>query len=234
MIKELVWDSRLFGRKIGRLVKVPSDDVLKKLIRKAQQNHYRYLTCRVIAKKVLDVQVLEKNGFYMTDMGVVWERKTDATFGPAISVRVATTKDVPVLKRLSRGLFGDSRFYNDPFFTHDEAERLYQAWIEGSLRDKESKTFLAGDKGFIACKRLTRSKGDIPLIGVVSGEQGKGIGTGLVYNALQWFNETGVRTVTVRTQANNIKAMNFYKGLGFDVKYVDITMGKILTSEDIP
>ncbi len=231
MIKELAWDSAFFKRKIGVLTKVPSDEVLRKLIRKARKNEYLYLTCRLKLSGVSEIQILEKNGFYLTDIGVVWEGQPDADFRPAISVTEASIKDAAMLKKISRGLFKDSRFYNDPFFSYDEAERLYQAWIDSSFNDREIKIFHVAKKGYITCKKLSRGRGDIPLIGVTAGDQGKGIGSSLVYKAFEWFRMAGIKTVTVRTQANNVTAMNFYKGLGFSVKYVDATMGKMLKEE---
>lgn len=146
-------------------------------------------------------------------------------------MREATIKDAPMLKKIAKGLFRDSRFYNDPFFTYGEAERFYQTWVENSLHNKTGRTFLVKDSGFIVCKKLFRSKGDISLIGVLPEKQRKGIGQCLIYGALKWFRKVGVNTVTVRTQANNISAMNFYMGLGFRVKYVDVTMGLILDSK---
>ncbi|SPQ00027.1 putative acetyltransferase [Candidatus Sulfobium mesophilum] len=232
MIRELAWDSQLFKRKIGRLTRIPSDDVLQKLIRRALKENYHYLTCRFNLNRVSEIQLLEKYGFYVSDLGVVWERKVDPLSGPVISVRGANLNDAPTLKKISSGLFKDSRFHNDPFFTYDEAERLYQAWIVNSLNDTDIRTFLVEKKGFITCKRLSKNKGDIPLVGVIAGEQGKGIGSALIAEVMDWFGKAGVKTVMVRTQAYNVKAMNFYKGLDFRVKYVDVTMGKILRGEE--
>jgi GNAT superfamily N-acetyltransferase len=232
LIRELAWDSQLFKRKIGRLTRIPSDDILQKLIRRALKDSYHYLTCRFNLNRVSEIQLLEKCGFYVSDLGVVWERKVDPLPGPVISVRGANINDATMLKKISSGLFKNSRFHNDPFFTYDEAERLYQAWIVNSLNDKDVKTFLVEKKGFITCKRLSKNKGDIPLVGVIVGEQGKGIGSALISEVMAWFGKMGLKTVTVRTQANNVKAMNFYKGLGFRVKYVDVTMGKILRGEE--
>ncbi len=232
MIRELTWDSQFFKRKIGRLTKVPPDDVLQKLIRRALKENYLYLTCRFDLTSISTIQHLEKHGFYMTDLGVVWERRSDPLLEPMILVRGADIKDAPMLKKISRGLFKNSRFYNDPFFTNDEAARLYRAWIDNSLKDKEIKTFVVEKKGFITCKRLSKNKGDIPLVGVTAGQQGKGIGGSLVYQALNWFKAVGVKTVTVRTQANNLAAMNFYAGVGFRVKYTDVTMGLILKTNE--
>jgi dTDP-4-amino-4,6-dideoxy-D-galactose acyltransferase len=127
-----------------------------------------------------------------------------------------------------KGLFKDSRFYNDPFFTSKEADGVYQKWIENSLHDRTIRTFLVDGSGFIICKKPSKKRGDISLVGVIHKKQGRGIGHNLDYKALDWFKSTGADTVTVRTQVNNIKAMKFYMGLGFRVKYVDVTMGLIL------
>jgi dTDP-4-amino-4,6-dideoxy-D-galactose acyltransferase len=232
LIEELKWDSRFFKRKIGRLTKVPSEQSLQNLIDKARKDNYRYLTCRFSLKEMSEVQLLEKYGFYMVDLGVVWERKTTEISAPLIPVRKATIKDESMLKKISKGLFTDSRFFNDPFFTRDEADKLYEAWIENSVRNKDIHTFVAANRGVVTCTQLSKNRGDIPIVGVITTEQGKGVGRSLVCGALAWFKKAGVKTVTVRTQAKNIKAMNFYKGLGFGVKYVDTTMGKILATEE--
>jgi dTDP-4-amino-4,6-dideoxy-D-galactose acyltransferase len=233
LITELEWDSEFFGRKIGRLTKISPERRLKRLIEEACKAGYTYLTCRVIVEGMSKIQILEKYGFYITDVGTVWEREIDEILEPTILVKTATAKDVPMLKSMVRGLFRESRFYNDPFFTHEEAERFYQAWVENSLRNKGIKTFYVEGSGFTTCKKLSKSKGDIPLIGVVPEKQGKGIGKSLIWKALDWFKKMGVKTVTVRTQTNNIRAMNLYAGLGFRIKHVDVTMGLIMGEEEV-
>lgn len=230
MIAELKWDTEFFRRKIGKLTNVPSEDEFKKLISQSCKDGYKYLTCRIVLKKMSDIQILEKYGFYMTDIGATWEKEL-STFDirhSTFSVREAKAEDIPMLKSMVKGLFKDSRFYNDPFFTKKEADKAYQAWIKNSLNDKTVKTFLIEDCGFITCKKMSKNKGDIPLIGVVPKAQSKGIGSSLMRRALKWFDINGMKTVTVRTQANNRMAMDFYNKMGFNVKYADVTMGLIL------
>ncbi|HBG92146.1 MAG: hypothetical protein A2X54_03480 [Nitrospirae bacterium GWF2_44_13] len=237
MIEKVEWDSEFFSRKIGRLTKVPQGKKLKNLIHQAHNKGYEYLSCRLILDKIAEIQLLEKHGFYLTDIGIVWEKKIIKNISNLKSqisnsnIREATGKDSPMLKTTVRGLFKDSRFYNDPFFTKKEADKVYQAWVENSVEDKTIKVFVAEKSGFITCKRLSKNRGDIPHIGVIPKSQGKGIGTSLMHRALKWFKENGVNTATVRTQANNSIAMNFYKKLGFEVKYIDMTMGLILSME---
>lgn len=234
MITELKWDSAFFRKKIGRLTGVLSDKKLKKHIRQARKNGYAYLSCRLIVKRLSEIQTLGNAGFYLTDVGVLWEKEISVkssefkTQTSKFSVREAAVEDAQKLKQMVKGLFRDSRFYNDPFFTKGEAEKFYRTWIENLVWDKKVKTFLVEGGGFVTCKKVSGNKGNIPLVGVIPRRHGKGIGQSLMYEALKWFKKAGVKAVNVRTQANNISAMNFYTGLGFRIKHVDVTMGMII------
>lgn len=80
MIVKLKWDSKFFGRKIGRLTKVLPEKKLKSLIQQAHKRGYEYLSCRLILDKMAEIQPLEKHGFYLTDIGIVWETKLSSKF----------------------------------------------------------------------------------------------------------------------------------------------------------
>jgi ribosomal protein S18 acetylase RimI-like enzyme len=227
MIQELKWDSELFGRKIGRVVPVTDDSTLKNLIAEAREGHYRYLGCRVPAQDIAIIRLFESNGFYLTDLGIVFERGTEGAMVAGGSAREGTLKDVDVIKKIAKGLFRGGRFYTDPFFSEEEADSLYQAWAENSLRGFADRVFLVEEKGFITCK-VSGETGNIPLIGVTNKDQGRGIGAVLVLNALNWFERNNVKLVTVRTQAGNSRALKFYWRLGFCIRSADISMGKIL------
>ncbi len=229
MISELAWDSALFKRKIGRLTKVPSARLLKSLIRQAAQDDYRYLTCRIAGAKMPAVQLLENQGFYTVDVGAVWERKTDCFPEQPFPIKEAKVRESAAITAMSAGLFRDSRFYNDPFFTAGEADRLYRAWIRNALRDDACRTFFIRDSGFLVCRK-NEACGDIALIGVVPEKQGRGVGRSLVLHTLSRLRETGLDRLTVRTQINNIRAMNFYLGLGFKLQYTDITMARVINA----
>lgn len=228
MIEELTWDTGLFGRKIGRLTEVPSEKILGNILENAKEQKYSYLTCRLGANKIDDVLILEKNGFYLTDIGILLERDMDDIKEPSIPARDAHVNDIAVLKEMVKGVFTDSRFYHDPFFTTDEADRAFQTWIENAVNGFADKVLLIGNEGFTTCK-VSGTTGNIHLIGVSTSHRGRGIGTALILHSLKWFKEKGLKNVTVRTQAGNSKSIKFYTHLGFKIKAVDITMGKILT-----
>lgn len=177
------------------------------------------------------VQLLEACGFYAVDVGAVWVRKTADFPEQPFLIQEATDRDLRKITAMSAGLFRDSRFYNDPFFTSEEADRLYQAWIKNSLHDESCRTFFIRGCGFLVCQKKA-GRGDIALIGVVPEKQGKGAGRSLVQHTLSRIREAGLGTLTVRTQVSNVRAMNFYLGLGFKIQYTDMTMARVINTRE--
>jgi len=234
MIRERNWDSKFFGRKIGDLILRPahSSSSITSDIRMARAAGFAYLSCKVERFDVHLTQALLANGFYLADIGIIWQavvKKTPNRRHSAHTPRRAEEQDIPGLRKMAGSLFIHSRFYQDPFFTRTEADRLFRQWTENAVLGKAANTVLhVPDAGFIVCKLSGRKFGEIPLVGVTRRYQGRGIGASLVSAALAWFQKNGVGTVTVRTQLRNTKAMNFYRSLGFSVKSHDMVFGKIL------
>lgn len=238
MIKELTWDSTLFQRKIGALIiasQKPSQ--IRSAVDRAKKEGFRYLLCKLKSQDTQSIQFLESSGFYLTDIGITFAIVSEkfmyknAHKNSAIqnSVKVATLQDIPVLTKMISSLFPESRFYNDPFFSKKEADRLYQAWIENSVKGEAADIVLHIPRsGFITCRKSGKSSGEIVLIGVKKNSRGKGFGTALMKEAMDWFMQERITTVKVRTQLKNISALNFYLHLGFSIKEYDIIFGKVL------
>ncbi|MDQ7787195.1 MAG: GNAT family N-acetyltransferase [Thermodesulfovibrionales bacterium] len=238
MIKELQWDSAFFKKKIGTLI-VDAIEVknLSSTIEKARNAGFHYLTFKTKSFDMPVIQALESAGFSLTDIGVTFRANSDifsSTASPKTmkwrkSLRVAGFRDIPMLRTLIKGLFPQSRFYHDPFFSKKDADNLYQQWIENSVKGTAADIVFCVDKaGFITCRKKDKLSGEIVLIGIGKRTRGKGLGTVLVAQAMQWFRDKGMRTVTVRTQLRNPDAMNFYIKLGFLVKEYDLIFGNKL------
>lgn len=227
MIQELTWDTNFFGRRIGSIPVVASAEEADQLLEEARRQKFRYLIARLTPAEIYAVQILEQKGFYTTDIGIVWHRSIKDLEAPEVPARVATADDNAVVSDISAGIFSEGRFYKDPFFSREEADRLYRTWAENLLKGDADKVFLIGNAGFVACK-VSGDTGSITLIGVSSEHQHRGIGKDLVRNALAWFRGMGADKATVRTQAGNRSAIAFYESVGFRVRNLDITLGRIL------
>lgn len=227
MIEELPWDSDLFGRKIGRLTAAPAAEELGGLLKRAASEGFTYLSCRIPAIRIEDIQLLESHGFYVSDISILWSRHPGGEETSASTLRTAIPSDKDAVVRISRGIFTDGRFYHDPFFSREEADRLYEAWAANLFEGLADRVFIAGEEGFVGCALRGRA-GDIPLIGVAAGSQGRGIGKALIKHALAWFRTQGVDEVTVRTQAGNKRAAGLYERCGFRFKDTSATLARAI------
>jgi GNAT superfamily N-acetyltransferase len=238
MIKQLIWDSSLLKKKIGQLGSIPAEKYrLESLLEKARSKGFSYVTCRLYSQQVNHTQILESLGFYLTDIGVTFEIRTDAFLiktrpckvSAGLIVRKASRGDIPKLKKMATSLFSESRFYHDPFFSLREADAIFQSWVENSVIGNAADiVFYIPDKGFITCKKTRAKTGGIKLIGVRKKNRSRGVGSMLMGRAMEWFKNNDIRSVTVRTQLKNIDGVNFYVKCGFSLKGYDMVYGKKL------
>lgn len=244
MIEELTWDSAFFKRKIGVLLIRSSSEPLRitKALERARKEGFEYVTCKLRSQDTSLIRLLESFGFYLTDIGVTLVMKTGTQIPRHAfldrssedgfrekAVRLATAEDIPMLRKIIKSLFPDSRFYSDPFFSKKDADRLYEIWIENSVRgDAADVVYCIPEVGFVTCRRSAGRTGEIILLGIRKSMTGKGFGSALLLKAVQWFTEQGLKMVTVRTQLKNLGALNFYLASGFLPKSYDIHFGNIL------
>lgn len=238
MLRELKWDSEFFKKKMGELIVDPeSPPKLSSILKRAKEHRFQYIICKLYTQQIPFIKTLESFGFYLSDVGVTWELMLKDFNFPYIdektyakgSITMATEKDIKMLKRLVTSLFLDSRFYNDPFFSKREANRLYRAWIENSVKGKGADiVYVAPEIGFVTCKKVSVDRGEIILIGIKKGFRGKGIGKTLLNATINWAKTQNLNSLSARTQLRNLQAMNFYVKSGFYIKNYDFVFAKIV------
>lgn len=69
--------------------------------------------------------------------------------------------------------------------------------------------------GFASIRRLEERKGELSGIVVLESETGRGLGTRLVRKALDAAAKTGLRSLIVKTEVANARAIGFYEKNGF-------------------
>ena len=235
MVALLNWDSAFFGRKMGVLTgDLASPATVAHELASAAAEGFAYVICRPPVDDAAAIRTLEGAGFYLTDIGVTWSHQVRSYLAtaapvPAGAVRAATAADVPRLSAEATTLFRRSRFYSDPFFTTADADRLHAEWLANSVSGQAADAVLIDpDAGFVTCKLTNDGCGMVALIGVWEGSRGRGAGRTLMTAAVAWFAARGIATVRVKTQVKNLRAMNFYHRLGFDLCETDMTMSCML------
>jgi ribosomal protein S18 acetylase RimI-like enzyme len=237
MIRELVWDSEHFGKKIGSLSLTPKTmGRLNRTLKDARAHGFAYLICRLCRQDAQLISALESVGFHLVDIGVTWIGNTGDLLNSLPgrkmrqpSIMEAKESDIPSLRRMATSLFTESRFYNDTFFSAEEADALFKVWIGNSVKKAAADiVFFVPRAGFITCRKSDRQRGEIVLIGLTPKKRGMGIGTQLVKHSLLWFKKQKVPVVSVRTQLKNVGSMNFYRRTGFSIGSYDLVYSKIL------
>jgi ribosomal protein S18 acetylase RimI-like enzyme len=76
--------------------------------------------------------------------------------------------------------------------------------------------------GYVTCHASESKNGSIGLLAVAEEYRGCGIGANLMSTALQVFEQKGVETVSVVTQARNIASQRLYQKAGFRTRSVQL------------
>ncbi len=166
----LDWDSRHFGRRIGRVrgdVLTPA--ALAAAVEWADRQDVDCLYWLAGAGDPAAPGLAASAGFQLVDIRVTLERRLDAPMEavepvqrpaqaplrppdlpvsptqppPTPPVRAATAADLPLLRRLAAASHRDSRFYSDPHFARERCDALYAAWIERCCADPAGAVLVA-------------------------------------------------------------------------------------------
>jgi hypothetical protein len=142
------WETSLLGRKVGRVeIRRPVENVLEareNLIpvqQKAEALGFELLMSRVPGDEFKAIWALEGSGFFLVAMGMTFRynleprqinvRNIQNTELPRI--REAGMTDIPALQEMVIGLFLTSYYYVSPFFSQNEADHLFRAWVSNSF-----------------------------------------------------------------------------------------------------
>ena len=122
-----------------------------------------------------------------------------------------------------------SRFRADPRFPPEAFRRLYAEWLRKSLTGERADAVLVasrpaglGEDGpevqGLVTVTARGGEGDIGLLAIAEGCEGRGLGTALATAALEWFFHAGCGRARVVTQGRNKGACRVYAKAGFGVE----------------
>jgi len=219
----LDWDSRFFGKTIGRVTGSRLDPALAAQIDAwAQTNRVDCLYFLAAANDPLTTRTAEEHGYHLTDIRVTLEHRLTGPFTPPDQfpqIRPATAADIDALRAISRNNHRDSRFYYDGRFDSEKCDELYAIWIEKSVRGSADCILVWDEAGravaYVTGKLQPDGVGSVDLVGVHPDWQGRGIGLKLTNELLAWFHRQDISRVTVVTQGRNIGAQVLYQRCGF-------------------
>jgi dTDP-4-amino-4,6-dideoxy-D-galactose acyltransferase len=239
----LDWDTKFFGRRIGRIHSSTLDPASLAAIMAWRAEHQveclYFLADPDAADSAATIRLAETSGFRLQDVRVMYELKRPAeppvfedvvVLDNRIRLREAKEADLPYLLGTARRAYFHSRFYNDPHFDDERCDEMYATWLTKSIgapSDLADMTFVAEladvPTGYMTCKvDRTNQIGTMRLLGVLEAARGNSLGEKLVAHTLRWLWSQGVQKIQVATQGRNITAQRLYQRIGFLSQRMDL------------
>ncbi len=223
----LDFDSGLFGYRVARIgTRDLSSEALDKILADLKKEGAR------LAYLFLDPgsesnQVAMKSGGVKVDSKALFVHEMREIAGPEESGRIASyPENAPCtpLYPLAYQSGAYSRFRHDPNFKHGEFQKLYDVWLERSVKREiadEVLTYNENDSpvGLVTFS-LGKNEGTIGLFAVDQESRGKSVGRNLMLTALTALRQSGATSVSVATQADNVTACRFYRKQNFILRSI--------------
>jgi ribosomal protein S18 acetylase RimI-like enzyme len=167
------------------------------------------------------VRLAEDHDFRLVDFRITLSSrlKAHSEWARSGAIRPVRSDDIPPLQRIAAVSYTDSRFFFDSKFPQERSKALYETWIQKSCKGYADMVLVAivqeKPVGYISCHLEPEARGQIGLLGVDPMSRGIGIGGQLVTEALNWFMQHEVHTISVVTQGRNVTALRLYERYGF-------------------
>lgn len=236
-IKILTWDSAHFGFRIARAAPRQVDlRACNDLMALCSDEAIECLYFLADAADQGTIAALQSCGFEMVDIRLTLSAQY--TSPPAVSqidgirFRLGIERDLDQLLPIAGASFGQSRFYVDRRFGHDNATRMFHIWLQKSFTDQSGAAVVVAEQndvavGFVTCHlHKPRGEGNIGLVGVAESARGLGCAGGMLHYAARWFAGQGVDRLNVVTQGRNIAAQRLYQRNGFATRSVELWFHK--------
>ncbi|MEX2512888.1 MAG: GNAT family N-acetyltransferase [Cyclobacteriaceae bacterium] len=228
MIRPLIFDTSLFGYRVGKWESSASDPDVNSLFDQAgnfdlvyvfgearaiPEGHCQPISTRVVWEKqfsqVASLLKAESPCFKMGKIEGLSISKWEET--------VLNESDQSAIRDLVLTCGAFSRFNKDPFMVNNEYEKLYTQWWLNVVKQKKPIHLARINKEIAGLITLGFSQNSchVDLFAVLPQFQRMGIGWKLLLKAMQTARESGMETLDLATQKDNVKAMGFYEKAGF-------------------
>ena len=235
-LEDRPWDSDFFGHKMSKLSLQESEtknsfQSVQALLQFAQQEQSEHIMARIPSDKTKVIHELENAGFRFFGSLIELQKheysdghiKSELQEGDFLK-----KKELEFLSKWAKDLFRQSYMYKDAFFPPEKVDELHKLWLSNILNTPKTVILVSRTKtefitGFITL-RLEKDCFEIDLFGVHPDYQGKGISKKLLKMGSEYILENySELPLKVKTQGENIPAMNSYISNGFKIKSYYLT-----------
>lgn len=229
-LRDLPWDSRLFGKRMSRIEAViyaqgvRAEHLVRDVVRRCTDEGVDHVSTRVDFADFQTIHALEANGFLLVDTLLTLYSRCRCNAPTDGLVDYNPSHKPSMLDIANRG-FVRSRFMTDPHLGRSSARLVYSRWVEEGINGRADfiKVAIDGERasGFVLCRKSAEQFGDhtvsigtLDLIAVDPSRQGQGIGRRLTEAACAWLGQT-CDVYFVGTRCDNFPAIGAYLSAGF-------------------
>jgi dTDP-4-amino-4,6-dideoxy-D-galactose acyltransferase len=215
-IEHLPWDSKFFGKRVGRLRLVESSGIEEPL-REASRNGYEvlyvYSSDSIQNSLIGEFRFHDVGGQIRFTRHYSENRYREAVHAPEIS-EYCLGFITPELLRIALISGHLSRFKIDPMLPEGSFERLYETWLGKALeRRPRSIVYTYMTDGILAGIITGEQHGSmftIDLLAVLPSQQGRGIASMLIQRIQDLCYARAIHSIEVKTQLSNTGAIALY------------------------
>lgn len=233
-------DEERFGVRTAKTTPNTLDDV-QAILSFCQSNSVELLIARCSTHDLRAVQLLENEGFFITDTLVYYRRNLLRFPIPEdtgqIRVRAVQPGDEIVVRKVAaeafHGYYG--HYHADPRLDQTKCNEVYVDWATRSCLSREvADEVLTGDDdetlvGFATMRLNNADESEGVLFGVAPSAQGKGLYRSFMVAGMNWSLRKGASQMVVSTQITNIAVQKVWVRLGFEPSHSYYTLHKWFT-----
>lgn len=211
MIKRLEWESNFFNKEIYTF------DFLEEI--NFNLNRRRIYIKEVDFNLVAEKEKLKNLNFKHIDDSITLSKNIKKMKSTNLeSIKSAKVKDFNKIKKIIKGMYKYSRFYE---IESTKVDCFYEKWLENAIKKKfDDICFFIEENsevlGFVT-GRVENKIGKIGLIGVNSKYRSLGLGKILLNKINDYFFENNCIKLLVSTQGKNKAAIKFYLKNDFEI-----------------
>ncbi|MCI3195399.1 GNAT family N-acetyltransferase [Bacillus sp. HU-1818] len=226
LYKYSLWESQMLNKQVMNVKQLAANSrgQLKQLFQAfytaRQAEGTDFIFVRIPAEDIGAMQVMQQLPSSYFVGSLIKLTKPACLYGEDAPFELSTPEpgDTDEICQLSQGAFTKSRYFQDPYLSHEEANRIFHEWTRNNVNGRADINIVAKQKGEIIGYLQGLSRGEefvLDLMAVKPGFEGKGIGFHLLADIIEQSERLQHKTITAGTQLHNVRAIRLYERMGF-------------------
>lgn len=229
-------DSKRFGFNIAKLNFFSTD--IKSLLSELRELDVKMIISRIDAMNLTVLNNLERNGFLIKDVQLIYNLKLSDYIIPRndnrgdFILRDYCDKDLSQMVEVTKNSFDNyGHYFNDELLDRDKCLEVYSDWITNCCIDSNfADKIIVAEKdnkiaGYLVFKHYLNENYSFAMLGAVNPEFRKlGVFKAINLEGIKFAKENGIQNVRTNVLNTNYQVNGTYIDLGFKLIKSEITM----------